>query len=141
MFWDIDMEDNAFALLRNNKNQIALFHSSATQWKHIFRLEIFLENGYLIIPGLLTSTRSYGQEHLIVAEKQFENDSFAIGNPKEEIIYFDKDRSWELEIQDFVKCIKYDQEVIEGSTEDALKAMELVYKIYDADPKWRDKMR
>ena len=136
-YWNIDMEDNAFAILRNEKNQVAMFHSSSTQWKHTFSLEIFLEEGYVIISGILSSTRSYGHgERLITARKQFENASSAMGNPHEELTYFDQDRSWELEVEDFVDCIKNDKKAIIGSSEDALKAMELVYKIYNADTKW-----
>ena len=136
-YWNLDIEDNALAILRNEKDQMAMLHSSSTQWKHIFSLEIFLEEGYLIISGILSSTRSYGQdERLIVATKQFENESFALGNPREEITYFNRDRSWELEVEDFVECIKSDRKVTVGSSEDMLKAMELVYRIYDADRKW-----
>lgn len=136
-YWNIDLEDNAFAILRNEKNQVALFHSSSTQWKHTFSLEISLEQGYFIISGILSSTRSYGHvEKLITAKKQFENESSAMGNPHEEITYFDHDRSWELEVEDFVDCIKNDKKVSIGTSEDALKAMDLVYKIYTADTKW-----
>lgn len=136
-YWNIDVEDNALAILRNKKDQMAMLHSSLTQWKHTFSLEIFLEKGYVIISGILSSTRSYGQdERLIVATKQLGNESFALGNPREEITYFNQDRSWQLEVQDFVDCIKSDRKVTIGSSEDALKAMELVYKIYSADRKW-----
>ena len=41
-YWDIDLEDNAFALMRNPNNQVAFIHSSSTQWKHMFLLEIYL---------------------------------------------------------------------------------------------------
>lgn len=136
-YWNSDMEDNAFALLRNEKGQVAMVHSSSTQWKHTFSLEIALEEGYVNISGILSSTRSYGHgERLIRARKEFENKSSAMGNPQEEITYFDQDRSWELEVENFVDCIKNDEKVSIGSSEDALKAMELVYKIYDADTKW-----
>jgi len=136
-YWNIDVEDNAFAILRNQRGQVAMLHSSLTQWKHTFSLEIFLEKGYFVISGILSSTRSYGQgERLIVARKQSENESFALGNPREEITYFDRDLSWELEVEDFVECIKNNKKVSVGSSEDALKAMELVHRIYDADAKW-----
>jgi predicted dehydrogenase len=136
-YWNIDVEDNAFAILRNEKNQVAMLHSSATQWKHTFSLEIFLDGGYLIISGILSSTRSYGQgERLIGAMKQIENESLALGNPRETVTYFDKDRSWERETDEFAECIKNNKRVIVGSSEDAIKTMELVYKIYNADAKW-----
>ena len=136
-YWNIGVEDNAFAILRNKKNQVAMIHSSSIHWKHTFSLEIFLEEGYLIISGILSSSRSYGHGvRLITARKQFENDGFAMGNPREEITYFNQDRSWQLEVEDFVESIKNGKKVIIGSSEDALKSMELVYKIYNADTKW-----
>lgn len=136
-YWNIDVEDNAFAILRNKMGQVAMLHSSSTQWKHAFSLEVFLEEGYVIISGILSSTRSYGQgERLIVAMKQLGDESFALGNPREQVVYFDKDRSWELEIEDFVECIKSDRKVTIGSSQDALKTMELVYRIYNADTQW-----
>lgn len=135
--WKIEMEDNAFAILRNKKNQVAMLHSSSTQWKHAFSLEIFFEEGYLIIDGILSSTRSYGQgEKLILAAKQLSNGGFALGNPREEVVYFDQDNSWELEVQDFVDCIKNNKKITIGSSRDAFKAMDMVYEIYNADSKW-----
>lgn len=135
-YWDIDLEDNVFAILRNNKNQTAMIHSSSTQWKHMFRLEIFMENGYTIITGILSSTMSYGQENLIVGRRQFEDESFSDGNPREEVIYFGEDNSWRLEIDEFANCIINDKPIKNGTSYDALKAMELVHKIYNADDKW-----
>ncbi len=136
--WNLDVENDAFALLRNKKNQIAMIHSSSTQWKHKFSLEISLDEGYINLYGILSSTRSYGQgEQLVYAKKQFEDESFAIGNPQENVTYFSHDRSWEREVEDFVRCIKEDRAVQTGSSHDALKAMELVNQIYNADQKWK----
>jgi predicted dehydrogenase len=69
-FWDIPVEDNAFILLKNDNNQYATFHSSSTHWKHIFKLDLFLTDGYIVISGFLTSTRSYGRETMITARRQ-----------------------------------------------------------------------
>lgn len=135
--WPIDVEDNAFALLRNAKGQVAFLHSSSTQWRHTFLLEICLTGGYLIISGIETSSSSYGRETLIVARKQFEDEAFALGNPREEVTYFAGDPSWQLEVDEFVSCIRTDTPVQVGSSEEARKVMELVYRIYAADPVWR----
>ena len=141
-YWSPDVENDVFAILRNKKNQIAMLHSSSTQWKHTFSLEISLEKGYVNLYGILSSTRSYGQgERLVTARKQFENESFALGNPQENLTYFSQDKSWEREIGDFVDCIKNDKKITVGSSKDALKTMELVYKIYSADSKWFNKMK
>lgn len=129
-YWNIELEDNAFALLRNKKNQIAMLHSSATQWKHKFELDIFLKNGYIILEGILSSTRSYGDEKLIYAKKQFEDKSFAFGKPREEIIYFDTDNSWRLEIEDFVNSIENNINISSCNSYDSLASMKLVEAIY-----------
>jgi len=132
-YWNTELEDNAFVLLRNNKGQVAMLHSSATLWKHTFRLEIFLEKGYLTVSGLLSKTGSYGRETLIVGKRQFEDETFALGNPREEITYFDRDISWLSEVSDFVDCIQNDKPVTNSSSEDALKIMELIDRIYQDD--------
>jgi len=129
-FWDIPVEDNAFAILRNDKNQVALLHSSATQWKHRFTLEICLAGGYININGMLTSTRSYGDESLTFARRQFEDESFAFGRPREETVFFDKNDSWKLEVDEFVKAIRDEIPIQNGSSQDALKIMQLVEDIY-----------
>ena len=55
-YWDIPGEDNAFLIMRNASGQMASLHSSATSWKHTFRLEIGLEKGYLTVSGLLSNS-------------------------------------------------------------------------------------
>ena len=52
-YWDFNVEDNAYVIMRNSTGQNAIFHSSATLWKHTFRLEITLEHGYIVVEGLL----------------------------------------------------------------------------------------
>lgn len=122
------MEDNAFALLRDGRGRIAQIHSSSTQWKHRFSFEIYLSGGYLSVNGILTSTRSYGDETLTVARR-----SALPGPPTEETIYFDEDPSWAAEIDAFLRCIREDTPVISGSSLQALRAMELVHDIYRGD--------
>lgn len=135
-FWKIDVEDNAFALLRNREGQVAMLHSSSTQWKHTFSLEIFLSEGYIAVNGILSSTRSYGRETLIVARRQFEPNGYPEGTPREEITYFDEDRSWAREVEEFADAIVHDQPVTIGTAEDALRVMELVFRIYQDDEAW-----
>jgi len=131
-YWDIEVEDNAFALLRDRQGRIAMIHSSSTHWKHRFSLEIFLTDGYLSVNGILSSTRSYGDETIVIARKQFE-DGFAAGKPREEAIYFDTDPSWQLEMEEFVDCVLGDKPIVCGDSEDAFKVMKLVFDIYAAD--------
>jgi len=129
-YWDIPVEDNAFVLLRNGRGQIAQLHSSTTLWKHTFRLDIGLEGGYLVVKGLLSKTSSYGRETLIIGRKPGDNDDAAIGNPREEIVYFDKDLSWDLQVKELVNCIRNDLPVTDSSSLDALRVMEIVDVAY-----------
>ncbi len=130
-YWDVKVEDNAFAIMRTKDNVLASVHSSATQWRHKFLLEMSFENGYINLDGILSGTRSYGDETLVVAKRQFEDDTFAMGKPREEKIYFDTDESWKLELDEFVDCVLNDKKAYNGNSDDALKVMELVEAIYD----------
>jgi predicted dehydrogenase len=136
-FWPIEMEDNVFALLRNEENVAATLHSSATHWKHTFLLDIGMTEGHLSLNGILSGTGSYGPETLVVSRRQFEDESFALGKPRQEIIYFDTDDSWVKEINEFLDCILNDQPVKVGTPQDAWKTMELVYRIYASDDLWK----
>ena len=131
-FWPIDVEDNAFALLRDTHGRVAMVHCSSTQWKHRFNLELYLSGGYLSVNGILSSTRSYGDETITVARNRFE-EGVAMGKPTEEVIYFDTDPSWELEIRDFVSSCLENTPIECGTSEDALNVMKLVYAIYEND--------
>ena len=129
-FWRIPVEDNAFVILRNRRGQIAQLHSTATSWKHTFRLEIGLEQGYLSITGLLSKTGSYGRETLLVGRKPQRDEQVALGNPREEISYYDRDPSWEAEVNHFVECIRLGQPVSQGTSLDALRVMEIIERVY-----------
>ena len=131
-YWDADVEDNAFALLRDDQGRIAMLHSSSTHWKHRFTLEIYMTDGYLSVNGILSSTRSYGDETISMARRRFD-EGFAQGKPREEIIYFDTDPSWELEVADFLKYVAEDLPVATGTSHDALRVLELVEAIYKDD--------
>jgi len=130
-FWKFAVEDNAFVILQNRKGQSALCHSSATFWKHTFRLDITLEEGYMTVEGLLSKSGSYGREKLIVANRQFEDATHAVGNPSEEVTYFDRDLSWDLEVEEFVNCIVENKPVTTSSSRDALRVMEIIERAYD----------
>ena len=48
LHWDIESEDNAFLILKSESGVISTLHSSATQWRHKFLIEMIFENGYII---------------------------------------------------------------------------------------------
>ena len=129
-YWDVPVEDNAFVLLRGAQGQVAQLHSSATLWKHTFRLEIGLEEGYMAAQGLLSKTGSYGRETLVIGRKPRRSETAVVGNPREEVVYFDKDLSWELQVVELLRCIREDTPVTDSSTMDALKVMEIIDSVY-----------
>jgi predicted dehydrogenase len=130
-FWQFDVEDNAYVILKNKKGQDVFFHSSATMWKHTFKIDITLENGYMVVEGLLSATGSYGRERITIGKRQFEDEADAIGNPSEAITYFDRDLSWDLEVEEFVNCIDQDKPVVNSSSEDAFMVMDIIDKAYE----------
>ena len=130
--WNIPVEDNAMVLLRNSRGQLAQLHSSATAWKHIFRLEIGLEKGYLIVSGLLSKTGSYGRETLSIGRRPVRGEAVALGNPREELTYYDTDPSWMVQVERWVDCILDDKPVTESTAEDALRVMEIIDHVYRA---------
>ena len=128
--WGFDVEDNAVVILQTGDDQLAMLHSSATFWKHMFQLTVILENGYLTVEGLLSKTGSYGRETLTIGRRQFEDETEAIGNPSEEVVYFDRDLSWDLEVEKFVEAIRNNTIIAESTSADALGVMELVAGCY-----------
>jgi predicted dehydrogenase len=133
--WKHNVEDNAYAIMRTESGIVAMLHSSATQWRHRFSLEVTLEKGALIMSGILSGSKSYGSETLTIVRANKDDR----GDPKEESFTYDKDNSWANEIDEFSKSILDDTPIVQGSSADALKSMALVYQIYCADPTWREK--
>ncbi len=133
-FWDTPLEDNAFALLRNTEGRIGMLHSSFTQWKHRFTLEIFMEDGYVIVDGMPSGTRSYRDEWIIEGKK---HTGFATGNPPEQATFCNTDPSWDLELAEFVDCIRSGRPVQNGTSNDTYETMRLVFGIYDADESFK----
>lgn len=133
-YWGYDVEDNAYALMRTQDGVIAQFTSSATQWRHMFNLEICVERGTLILSGILSGSKSYGQETLTIVTVDHKNDN---GDPREQRTLYNRDPSWDSEIHCFASAILHGIPIKNGTSHDALETMKLVYRIYHADPEWR----
>jgi predicted dehydrogenase len=133
--WGYDVEDNAYALMRTAGGIVGMLNSSATQWRHRFHLDINLERGSLILGGILSGTKSYGAETLTVVRADPDNDQ---GDPWEQVTRYNHDPSWDDEISAFALSIVNDQPVQSGTSDDALRTMQLVFRIYYADPNWRE---
>ena len=131
----IKTEDNVYALMKTKQGVVALLHSSATQWRHQFRLEITLQKGLIVLTGILSGSKSYGDEELIVVRKSDAD----LGIISEERTRFVDDTSWQEEVYEFATAIKEDRLIVQGASIEALKTMELVYRIYRADAHWAER--
>jgi len=130
LYWNLEVEDNAFVILKNSKNgMVANLHSTMSQWRHLFSLEIFMEKGYMVLNGLITSSMSYGEEVLSIAKNR---STAPAATWKDEIqTKYVINNSWRYEMEHFFNAIDKDQAVQIGNSQDALKLMRIMDKIYD----------
>ncbi|MBP7507937.1 MAG: Gfo/Idh/MocA family oxidoreductase [Prolixibacteraceae bacterium] len=133
-YWNHDVEDNAYALMRDDRGRIAMLHSSATQWRHRFQLDIILTDGFLQLNGILSGSKSYGQEKLVIGRR----DEADVGSLHEEVVIYLDDNSWRDEVNEFADAICNGSRIEVGNSNDALETMKLVYQIYYSDSDWRN---
>ena len=114
--------------IRNKKGVVASLHSTMTQWRHLFSLEVFLEKGYIVINGLRTSSGTYGEEVMTVAKNRSKAPA-AIWDAEKHYKY-DVNNSWASETKHFFDCIEKNMPIQCGTSQDALKLMRLVDKVY-----------
>ena len=123
-FWDMPVEDNAFALFRTEDGRVASLHASWTQWKNVFSLELFGHDGYLIVDGL---GGSYGTEQLTWGRRRPQS-----GPPDEQHFSWPgADTSWEQEWREFTSAIREDRQPL-ASGHDGWQAMRMVRAVYES---------
>jgi 1,5-anhydro-D-fructose reductase (1,5-anhydro-D-mannitol-forming) len=129
LYWHMDVEDNAFVILKDSKTgKVASLHSTMTQWRHLFSLEIFLEKGYMVLNGIITSTMAYGEEVLSVARNR---STAPAATWKDEVLTkYVSNNSWRYEVEHFFNAIEQDTPVTIGNSNDALKLMKIIDEIY-----------
>jgi predicted dehydrogenase len=121
--WPIaPVEDNAFGLLRYDNGVVASLHTSWTQWKNLFSLEIFGRDGSLTVDGL---GGSYGLERLTIARRNASGGAPAM----REEAFDGPDRSWAIEWHQFVDAIER-ATTYWGTADDGLAAMRIVSALY-----------
>ncbi len=118
------LEDTATILLHTKYNSCITIHSSITQWRNKFQLEIYGTKGYLEIVGL---GGSYELQQLKIG-KRAPNEPFS-----ELIIDFrGKDKSWDNEWRHFIDVIKGEPIELMGSGDDGVEAMKIIETAYNA---------
>lgn len=121
-FWDIEVEDNAMAILGTDTGVSAQFHVSWTNWKNIFSFEVHGRDGYLKASGL---GGSYGPETLEYGRRRKEG-----GRPEIEVFNFPKlDISWDREWKEFTAAVEEQREPV-GNGDDGLKANMVIEAMY-----------
>jgi predicted dehydrogenase len=118
------LEDNGMALFRMVSGATACLHTSLTQWKNLFSLEVFGDDGYLQVEGL---GASYGTERLLVGRRDFDG-------PFHDSVteYRGPDVSWRDEWGEFVTAVRQSREPT-GSGRDGLAAMRVALAAYEAE--------
>ena len=129
LYWELDIEDNVFAIYKNlETGVVASLHSTMTQWRNLFSLEIFLDKGYLVLNGLKTSSGTYGNEVLNIAKNRTSAPAAAFSD--EEHIAFLTDTSWTSEVNHFIDAINNNTPIQIGNSAHALRVMKLIDKTY-----------
>jgi predicted dehydrogenase len=130
LYWKLEVEDNAFVILKNSETGIvANLHSTMTQWRHLFSLEIFLEKGYMVLNGLITSSMSYGEETLSIAKNR---STAPAATWKDEVkTQYLNNNSWRYEMEHFFNTLHNGDPVRIGNSSDALKLMRIIDKVYE----------
>jgi len=129
--WDIESEDNAMILFEGPQKEPISLHSSATQWRHKFQLEIYCEHGYITLDGILSQTLSYAPERLTLGLREHEDIFTGMGKPRETVYEFGQDDSWKMEIDEFLNAAVHGSPVRHGSVNDAIAVMEILKEVYE----------
>ena len=132
-YWKHDVEDNVYTLLKDKKNRVAILHSTATEWQHKFRLELTLSECLIELSGILSGSKSYGNEEFKLINKLQQNKSNPRINIKKRYL---KDHSWKREVDEFVQIVSQNKRVENGNSKQAYKVMNIIDKIYKADNDW-----
>jgi predicted dehydrogenase len=121
-YWQMPVDDNAFALLRTKEGKVAFLHCSCTEWKNIFSFEVYGKAGKLHMEGL---GGSYGIERLAHYQMLPE-----MGPPETTIWEYPMmDNSWNLEFSEFLDDIRLDRKP-SPTLDDAHAALRVVENIY-----------
>ena len=127
-YWNYDIEDDAFAIFKNKNDVIASIHSTAVEWQHKFRMEISMQKGSIELNGILSGSKSYGRESIIISNVVKTKYKTKI---KKKIIYFRNDSSWKEEVDEFAHIILKNLKVNNGTSSEALEVMSMIDKIYN----------
>ena len=121
-FWDLKVEDNAFLLLQTEGGPVISAHFSISEWKSLFRFEIFGTDGLLTITG---RSRSYGAQRAVLVKRWF----WQHNENQKEWNFPAEDNSFFEELERFLNQIEglYDPDL--AKPEDGLRALQIIEKL------------
>jgi predicted dehydrogenase len=121
-FWDWQVDDNGFAILRTEGGQVAFLHATCTEWKNLFSMEIYGRDGKLAIDGL---GGSYGVEKLTYYKMLPQ-----MGPPETTSWEYPfPDTSWDAEWAHLLECIHEKKQAM-GNLDDALATLKVIGEMY-----------
>jgi predicted dehydrogenase len=121
-FWKIDVDDNAFFVMRNVNGNRAMMHVSSTEWRNLFSMEIYGDKGKIELSGL---GGSYGVEKVTFYKMLPE-----MGPP--EIFTWEypmEDNSWKVELNELLLDIQLNR-IPSPGINDAIETLKIVEEIY-----------
>ena len=120
------VEDNGFITLFSRKSKIsASIHSTITQWRYLFSLEVFCEQGSIILNGLRTNSGRYGDEKLSIKPNDL------CEGLSEDVEYtYPENTSWQEEMDAFVDACLTGRRYPYARYEDAVATTRLIDLIY-----------
>lgn len=130
-YWDLEhfdnglqLDDNAFFIMRTADGQTAQVHASWTQWKNRFSFEVFGRDGFLRWEGL---GGYYGPTSVTHARRRPES-----GPPILDVYEFDgTDNSLQLEWEQFVSTVRGNHDPAANGA-DALQTMRVIESLYQS---------
>lgn len=124
LFWNSEVEDNAFLHMESADGALISLHTSWTEWKPKFLFEIFGTTGYIVAEGL----KNYLQTERLIIGKRSED--FLGSKVVEEIVTFDgtSSDSLSLELDEFVSAIEENRES-KPNGRDAVEILKIIEKI------------
>ncbi len=123
MFWDMEVDDNAFVLLETESGKVAHLHATWTQWKNRFTFEIYGNKGAIEVNGL---GKSYGEETLRLLKRY----KLGVAPKVTEKVFKGNDTSWEYEWKDFINSISSKKKLPMSNHKESLDVMKTISKLY-----------
>jgi len=67
---------------------------------------------------------------LLISRRPRSGEAVALGNPREELTYYDTDPSWDVQVEQFVDAVLTDGPITDSTSHDALRVMEIIEQVY-----------